>query len=97
MTSFNLKDGTLIKGGNIQLKPVIKKKEENNHIKSLRDTFRNTNQHINIDSQIIPNQNNNVLFNSVSLHSNRIKLEKLKLKKELEPVRLTGSIFAKKK
>lgn len=98
MTSFNLKDGTLIKGGNnIQLKPVIKKKEENNHIKSLRDTFRNTNQHINIDSQIIPNQNNNVLFNSVSLHSNRIKLEKLKLKKELEPVKLTGSIFAKKK
>ena len=97
MTSFNLKDGTLIKGGNIQLKPVIKKKEENNHIKSLRDTFRNTNQHITIDSQIIPNQNNNVLFNSVSLHSNRIKLEKLKLKKELEPVRLTGSIFAKKK
>ena len=85
MTSFNV-NKNIIKG-TTQLKPIIKKKEENTDIKILRDTFRNTNNNKFIES---PNQSN-ILFNSINVSANRRKLEKLKLKKDKEPIKLTGN------
>ena len=87
MTSFNV-NKNIIKGGT-QLKPIIKKKEENTDIKILRHTFRNTNNNKFIET---PNQSN-ILFNSINVSANRRKLEKLKLKKDKEPIKLTGNVL----